>query len=230
MTTRCSLRMLVTKSISLRCWPMPSSSTWPPGRHRSKAICRAGPLPLASMTMSKPAAAKLLCVGDSFGVASIHGMAGAKLAQAAQPLVIHVDHEHLACADSLRGQQRECAHGAAANNGKAKKGCGRKQPEKMHHIRQRLGENGAFPIERVGHLIDLGSGKSDELCKCACRLVHAQQTPAGAQVLRACKASVTAAATDQRIRNYAAAVRHAAHKFVAEDERRFAARTVAEEA
>src|ERR1039457_6870457 len=46
--------MLVTKFTSLRCVPIPSNTTWPPGRQKSNAVCRAAALPLASITTSYP--------------------------------------------------------------------------------------------------------------------------------------------------------------------------------
>jgi hypothetical protein len=61
-------------------------------------------------------------------------------------------------------------------------------------------------------------------------MVHAQQTPGGAKVLRTGETSLATGATDQRIRDDAATIVQATDEFVTEDERRFAPSTVAEEA
>jgi hypothetical protein len=70
----------------------------------------------------------LLGMGQHAGV---YGMAGTKLAQATEPLIIYVGNEYLECADSLRSKQRERAHGPATDDAETEERCGCQQAEEV---------------------------------------------------------------------------------------------------
>jgi hypothetical protein len=167
MISRCSLRMRVTISISLRSIAMPGRTTAPPGRQKSKAACRALLVPEASRLGEFSATSS-----ERTFTAAVAHLAGNLQTQSADVLYHNIANSRISGKKKSRGALR-----AATYKYYAAELRGSSQPEHRNKICQRLRDDCSRIAERLGDFMGLRVRNRHELTQAPFRPIQSQNFP-----------------------------------------------------